>query len=82
MFKKIIAGSAICATVANCFDTLDVKQKSGLIKEGTQDDMFYWLFYSARDATKDPLVLWLTGGPGCASELAVFMENGPYKIDK
>jgi len=26
------------------------------------------------------VVLWMTGGPGCASELAVFYENGPFKI--
>jgi serine carboxypeptidase-like clade 4 len=25
-------------------------------------------------------VLWMTGGPGCASELALFYENGPFKI--
>jgi len=25
-------------------------------------------------------VIWLTGGPGCSSELAVFYENGPFKI--
>jgi cathepsin A (carboxypeptidase C) len=26
-------------------------------------------------------VIWLTGGPGCASELAVFYENGPFTIN-
>lgn len=26
-------------------------------------------------------VLWMTGGPGCSSELAVFFENGPYRIN-
>ena len=25
--------------------------------------------------------MWLTGGPGCASELALFYENGPYMFD-
>lgn len=25
--------------------------------------------------------MWLTGGPGCASELAIFFENGPYQIN-
>jgi cathepsin A (carboxypeptidase C) len=26
--------------------------------------------------------LWLTGGPGCASEVALFYENGPYQFPK
>lgn len=28
-----------------------------------------------------PVVLWMTGGPGCSSELAIFDENGPCHID-
>lgn len=41
--------------------------------------MFY-LFFESRTNKKDPVVIWLTGGPGCSSELAVFYENGPYTI--
>lgn len=26
--------------------------------------------------------MWLTGGPGCASEIALFYENGPYMFDE
>ena len=44
------------------------------------DDLFYWLFKSRGDMTNDPLVFWLTGGPGCSSEIAIFFENGPYHI--
>ena len=44
--------------------------------------MFYWLFPSRSDPDKDPLVIWLTGGPGCSSELAVFVENGPMRLEK
>jgi cathepsin A (carboxypeptidase C) len=44
-------------------------------------DLFYWLFESRADKAKDPLVVWLTGGPGCASEIATFIENGPFKIN-
>jgi len=42
--------------------------------------MFYWMFESQNSPTTDPLVMWLTGGPGCSSELALFFENGPYKV--
>ncbi|KAL5986163.1 hypothetical protein ACLOJK_028155 [Asimina triloba] len=31
-------------------------------------------------SSDDPVVLWLTGGPGCGSELALFYENGPFSI--
>lgn len=41
--------------------------------------MFY-LFFESRNSEKDPVVIWLTGGPGCSSELAVFYENGPFQI--
>lgn len=41
--------------------------------------MFY-LFFESRDSRKDPVVIWLTGGPGCGSELALFYENGPFTI--
>lgn len=42
--------------------------------------MFYWLFSSRADVDKDPLVIWLTGGPGCSSEVAIFAENGPFSV--
>ncbi|KAK7393008.1 hypothetical protein VNO78_21458 [Psophocarpus tetragonolobus] len=42
--------------------------------------MFYFFFESRNNRTEDPVVIWLTGGPGCSSELALFYENGPFKI--
>lgn len=41
--------------------------------------MFYF-FFESRNSKKDPIVIWLTGGPGCSSELAMFYENGPFNI--
>ncbi|URD99586.1 serine carboxypeptidase-like [Musa troglodytarum] len=41
--------------------------------------MFY-LFFESRHNKKDPVVIWLTGGPGCSSELALFYENGPFSV--
>ncbi|KAK7262258.1 hypothetical protein RJT34_29823 [Clitoria ternatea] len=41
--------------------------------------MFYF-FFESRNSKDDPVVVWLTGGPGCGSELALFYENGPFHI--
>ena len=42
--------------------------------------MFYVFFESRGNKAKDPLILLMTGGPGCGSELAIFYQNGPFKI--
>lgn len=44
--------------------------------------MWYW-FFEAREAPENaPLILWMTGGPGCSSLVALFNENGPYHIQE
>ncbi|KAI5016883.1 hypothetical protein ZWY2020_037261 [Hordeum vulgare] len=42
--------------------------------------LFYFFFESRRHKKEDPVVIWLTGGPGCSSELALFYDNGPFYI--
>ncbi|KAM7279403.1 hypothetical protein ACFE04_006537 [Oxalis oulophora] len=44
--------------------------------------MFYFFFESRKSKNNDPIVIWLTGGPGCSSELALFYENGPFHLAK
>ncbi|KAI3520557.1 hypothetical protein L1887_10006 [Cichorium endivia] len=46
----------------------------------TVDARMFYFFFESRKAKADPVVIWLTGGPGCSSELALFYENGPFKI--
>ena len=59
-----------------------VVQYSGYFKIGnTKKNYFFWFFESRNKPDSDPLVMWLTGGPGCSSELALFAENGPCTTD-
>ncbi|CAK9182814.1 unnamed protein product [Ilex paraguariensis] len=46
----------------------------------SKDARMFYFFFESRSSKTDPVVIWLTGGPGCSSELAVFYENGPFHI--
>jgi len=52
---------------------------------GEDKHLFYWFFEkrAASVATDKsiPFVVWLTGGPGCSSSLALLTENGPCSVN-
>ena len=60
----------------------NVKQYSGYFRltETPERNYFYWFFESRNNPATDPVVLWMTGGPGCSSEVALFGENGPCTV--
>ncbi|OIW05824.1 hypothetical protein TanjilG_23610 [Lupinus angustifolius] len=41
---------------------------------------YYSLPHTKAASKDDPIVIWLTGGPGCSSAIAMFYENGPFKL--
>jgi cathepsin A (carboxypeptidase C) len=60
-----------------------VDQIAGYFNLTTHDaHYFFWFFESRNDPANDPVILWMTGGPGCSSQVALFAENGPCKVNK
>ncbi|KAF8270899.1 carboxypeptidase S1 [Lactarius quietus] len=66
-----VTNSGVCET------TPGVNQYSGYLSVGSNMSMFFWFFEARNKPSTAPLALWLTGGPGCSSMLALFQENGP-----
>ncbi|CAI5511371.1 unnamed protein product [Closterium sp. Naga37s-1] len=77
------AGAAGDTIVQPMAGTPDISHTAGYFKIKARRDtrLFYYFFESRNDASTDPLVLWLTGGPGCSSAFALLYENGPYQLD-
>ena len=48
----------------------------------TDDDMqvFYYFVKSENNPQNDPLMLWLSGGPGCSSFSALAYQIGNFKV--
>ncbi|XVF75602.1 hypothetical protein PTKIN_Ptkin13bG0199800 [Pterospermum kingtungense] len=59
----------------------DLGHHAGYYKlPNSHDASMFYFFFESRNSKDDPVVIWLTGGPGCSSELALFYENGPFTI--
>lgn len=71
-------------TAKGDFRCRDADNEAGYVKlPGKEDDYyFYWFFESRRDPKVDPLVLWLSGGPGCSSLTTLLNENGPCSVNE
>jgi hypothetical protein len=65
-------------------------------KNGEDKHLFFWMFEKRPSAAESdlpsgggggsdastPFVVWLTGGPGCSSTLALLTENGPCAVNE
>ncbi|XP_038717255.1 serine carboxypeptidase-like [Tripterygium wilfordii] len=59
----------------------DLHQYAGYYKlSHTEGSMMFYFFFESRNSVNDPLVIWLTGGPGASGSVALFYENGPFHI--
>nr|KYP32865.1 Serine carboxypeptidase-like 19 [Cajanus cajan] len=63
---------------------LPFELETGYVGLGERDDdmqVFYYFIKSENNPEKDPLMLWLTGGPGCSSLSGLLFQIGPFALD-
>nr|GLL30171.1 serine carboxypeptidase-like 18 isoform X2 [Ipomoea trifida] len=62
---------------------LPFQLETGYIGVGESEDiqLFYYFVKSESNPSIDPIVLWISGGPGCSSFVAMMQELGPLLFD-
>uniref|UniRef100_A0A251SD06 Putative peptidase S10, serine carboxypeptidase, Alpha/Beta hydrolase fold protein n=1 Tax=Helianthus annuus TaxID=4232 RepID=A0A251SD06_HELAN len=51
------------------------------VDENEDVQLFYYFIRSESDPEHDPLMLWITGGPGCSSITGLLYEIGPIQFE-
>lgn len=66
-------------------DQVNFRQFSGYLRADDRKQptkfLHYWFVESQSDPVKDPILLWLNGGPGCSSMGGLFTELGPFTVN-
>nr|XP_023924394.1 serine carboxypeptidase-like 18 [Quercus suber] len=82
-FSSYATSRSIVKTLPGFDGDLPFKLETGYVGAGEMDDvqLFYYFVESQREPSRDPLLVWLTGGPGCSSFKPFFYGNGPLSFD-
>lgn len=73
-FTRTAQDNSLCATRGE-------KQWTGTVDVSIDRRLFYWFFESRNDPSKDPVIVWLNGGPGSSSMFGLFNEIGACSLD-
>ncbi|CAN8232401.1 unnamed protein product [Cochlearia groenlandica] len=75
--------SAIITKIPGFNGNFPSKHYSGYVTIDKEHGKNLWYYFveSEKDSTKDPVVLWLNGGPGCSSMDGFVYEHGPFRFE-
>ncbi|KAH6980731.1 carboxypeptidase Y [Ilyonectria sp. MPI-CAGE-AT-0026] len=58
------------------------RQWTGSVNVTSDKSIFFWFFESRHDPENDPLILWMSGGPGASGQLGLFLDVGPCAVNQ
>ncbi|KAJ3499072.1 hypothetical protein NLG97_g636 [Lecanicillium saksenae] len=73
-FTRIEQDGSICPSYGE-------RQWTGTVDVSNDRRLFYWFAESRSDPSKDPVILWMNGGPGGSSLIGLFSELGPCLLE-
>ncbi|XP_044473198.1 serine carboxypeptidase 1-like isoform X2 [Mangifera indica] len=80
-FSEAIQAGSVVTFLPGFSGNFPSKHYSGYVSVD-EKNLFYYFVSSERNPSKDPVVLWLNGGPGCSSFDGFVYEHGPFNFEE
>ncbi|KAL7599229.1 hypothetical protein Lser_V15G24412 [Lactuca serriola] len=80
---EVTESRILVKTLPGWLGNLPFTLETGYIGVGESNDvqLFYYFIASEGNPQSDPLILWLTGGPGCSALSTILYEIGPFTFN-